>query len=124
MKQIELLRKCYDFGGTMERVYNKLVRDKIPEIIEQKGEKPIIKILDSNEYKKELENKLFEEYNEVINSSGSERCEELADMLEVIKALADIENKNLDDIINIAHQKSIKRGGFKEKIFLEKVIEK
>ena len=108
----------------MERVYNKLVRDKIPEIIEQKGEKPIIKILDSNEYKKELENKLFEEYNEVINSSGSERCEELADMLEVIKALADIENKNLDDIINIAYQKSIKRGGFKEKIFLEKVLEK
>lgn len=107
----------------MERVYNKLVRDKIPNIIEEKGETPIIKILDENDYKKELEKKLYEEYKEVIEAIGDDRIEELADMLEVIKALASLENKNLNDIIDIAEKKYKKRGAFDEKIFLEKVIE-
>ena len=46
----------------MEKVYNKLVRDNIPNIIKSNGEIPIIRILDNDEYKKELENKLYEEY--------------------------------------------------------------
>ena len=107
----------------MERIYNKLVRDKIPNIIEEKGETPIIKILDENEYKKELEKKLYEEYKEVIEASGDDRVEELADMIEVIRALANLENKSLNDVIAIADKKSEKRGAFEEKIFLEKVIE-
>lgn len=107
----------------MERVYNKLVRDKIPNIIEEKGETPVIKVLDENDYKKELEKKLYEEYKEVIEANGDDRIEELADMLEVIKALASLENKNLNDIIDIADKKNKKRGAFDEKIFLEKVIE-
>ena len=106
----------------MERIYNKLVRDNIPEIIKQKGEETIIKILNDDEYKKELENKLIEEYKEVINSSGEDRCEELADMIEVIRCLAELENKKIEDIINIADNKSLKRGAFKNKIYLEKVI--
>jgi len=106
----------------MERVYNKLVRDKIPNIISDNGENPIIRRLDDMEYKKELENKLYEEYKEVIESVGIDRIEELADMLEVINALAKIENKDLNDIIEIAQKKSEKRGAFEEKIFLEKVI--
>ncbi len=107
----------------MERIYNKLVRDKIPNIIEENGEIPIVKVLDDSNYKKELENKLYEEYKEVIDSSGNERIEELADMLEVIKTLACLENKNLDDIIEIANKKNEKRGAFNKKIFLEKVIQ-
>mgnify|MGYP002579473857 FL=1 len=107
----------------MERVYNKLVRDKIPNIIEEKGETPVIKVLNENDYKKELEKKLYEEYKEVIEACGDERIEELADMLEVIRALASLENKNLNDIIDIADKKNKKRGAFDEKIFLEKVIE-
>lgn len=99
-----------------------MVRDNIPEIIKQKGEEPIIKILNDDEYKKELENKLFGEYKEVINSSGEDRCEELADMIEVIRSLANLENKKIEDIINIADNKSLKRGAFKNKIYLEKVI--
>ena len=107
----------------MERIYNKLVRDKIPNIIKAKGETPVVRILDEVEYKNELEKKLYEEYKEVIEASGDERIEELADMLEVIRALASLENKNLNDIIDIADKKNKKRGAFDEKIFLEKVIE-
>ena len=101
--------------------YNKLVRDKIPEIIKQNGEEPIIRILDDSEYKIELERKLKEEYEEVLNSSGVDRLEELADMLEVIRALAKIEDKTLSDIILLADKKVLKRGAFDNKIFLEKV---
>ena len=107
----------------MERIYNKLVRDKIPNIIKEKGETPVVRILDENEYKKELENKLYEEYKEVIEATGDSRVEELADMLEVIRALAKLENKDLNDIIAIADKKAEKRGAFEEKIFLEKVID-
>ena len=50
----------------MERIYNKLVRDNIPNIIKEKGEEPITRILSDEEYKKELEKKLNEEYQEVL----------------------------------------------------------
>lgn len=106
----------------MEKVYNKLVRDNIPNIIKSNGEIPIIRILDNDEYKKELENKLYEEYQEVLNSSEDDRIEELADMLEIIKALANLENKTLNDVILVAEQKNKKRGAFDEKIYLEKVV--
>ena len=106
----------------MERIYNKLVRDKIPNIIEEKGETPVIKTLDAIEYKKELEKKLYEEYKEVIEANGEEYIEELADMLEVIRALAKLENKSLDDVILIAEKRKEKLGAFDKKIFLEKVI--
>ena len=106
----------------MERIYNKLVRDKIPDIIKGNGEMPIIRLLDDISYKSELEKKMFEEYKEVIESKGIDRIEELADMIEVIKALASLENKTLDDVIKTADEKSQKRGAFDKKIFLEKVI--
>ena len=108
----------------MEKVYNKLVRDKIPEIIKNNNGEPITRVLDDIEYKQELEKKLYEEYLEVLDSNNFEdRIEELADMLEIIKALSKLENKTLEDIIEVANQKQIKRGGFEEKIYLEKVIE-
>ena len=106
----------------MEKTYNKLVRDNISNIIKNNGETPIIRILTNEEYKQELEKKLYEEYQEVLESSGEDRVEELADILEVIKALAKLENKDLDNIINVANQKNSKRGAFNDKIFLEKVI--
>ena len=103
------------------QIYNKLVRDKIPKIIKSNGENPIICILDDNKYKEELEKKLYEEYKEVIESSGTDRIEELADMLEVIKALAKLENKTIDDVIEVAKKKVEKRGAFDNKVFLERV---
>lgn len=107
----------------MARIYNKLVRDKIPNIITEQGENPVVRILNESEYKNELEKKLYEEYKEVIEATGDERLEELADMLEVIRTLANLENKHLNDVIEIADKKKEKRGAFEEKIFLEKVIE-
>ena len=105
-------------------MYQKLVRDKIPEIIKNNGEEPITRILTDEEYKKELEKKLYEEYNEVLNSKGSDRIEELADMLEVISSLATLEGESLDKVIEVAKTKSKKRGSFEQKIFLENVIKK
>jgi predicted house-cleaning noncanonical NTP pyrophosphatase (MazG superfamily) len=108
----------------MGQKYGKLVRDKIPEIIESNNEVPVIKILDDNEYKKELEKKLYEEYLEVLDSNGMDRVEELADMLEVMKALANLENKTLDDVIEVSKKKESKRGAFNKKIYLVKVLKK
>lgn len=108
----------------MERIYNKLVRDNIPNIIKLKGEMPVIKILDDDAYKIELEKKLNEEYHEVLEAVGVDRIEELADMLEIIRTLAKLEGKTLQDVIDTANLKKQKRGAFAEKIFLEKVIEK
>ena len=106
----------------MIKVYNKLVRDNIPDIIKNNGENPVTRILDKEEYKQELEKKLYEEYNEVLATTTTEdRIEELADMLEIIRALATVEKKTLDDVISTADAKRIKRGAFEEKIFLEKV---
>ena len=108
----------------MEKIYNKLVRDKIPEIIKNNNGNPIIRILDDNEYKLELEKKLHEEYLEALETkTPEERIEELADMLEIISALSNLENKTLEDVIEASKIKKDKRGGFTEKIFLEKVIE-
>ena len=59
----------------MEKIYNKLVRDKIPEIIVGNGGEPFTRILDEDEYKVELETKLMEEYNEVLLATGEERGE-------------------------------------------------
>lgn len=106
----------------MERVYNKLVRDKIPEIIKAKNETPITRELNLDEYRTELEKKLKDECEEVITAVGGEKIEELADVLEALKALAKLENATLEDIIAVANKKAEKRGAFDKKIFLEKVI--
>lgn len=107
----------------MERTYYKLVRDKIPDIIISNGETPVTRVLGDEEYKKALEEKLLEEYEEVVSSGAEDRCEELADMIEVIRFLAGLENKTLEEIISMADVKKAERGGFNDRIFLEKVLE-
>lgn len=106
----------------MDRVYNKLVRDKIPEIIKASGEEPVTRELDFNEYKLALETKLKEECQEVLTASGEERINEISDVLEVLRALAKLENATLNDVIIIADKKKDERGAFEKRIFLEKVI--
>lgn len=93
--------------------YTKLVRDKIPEILDAKGVPYEKRVASDTEYKSELIKKLEEEINE-FKEEGS--VEELADILEVVNAL-----KNLPDyasVLDIQKTKREERGGFENKIIL------
>ena len=100
------------------REYNKLVRDKIPEIISNNGENPKTRILDNIEYKKELDRKLLEEVNEYLKDDN---IEELADIEEVLLAILSYKDTSIEEFEKIIKEKEDKRGAFKKKIFLEKV---
>ncbi len=109
----------------MEKIYNKLVRDNIPDIIRSDNEKPVTRILTDAEYERELYRKLAEECKEVYRAEDNdEACKELADVLEVIRTIANVKGKSLEDIIKLAEDKRNKRGGFSKKIYLEKSIKK
>ena len=101
------------------QTFNKLVRDKIPEIIESNNETCETRILQDEEYIIELNKKLLEEANEVVSATNKEdTLEELADLYEVILAKLDTLQSNIDEIKEIAEAKTKKRGAFKKKIFL------
>lgn len=102
------------------KVFNKLVRDKIPYIIAENGEKAIIHKLNDQDYIKELDIKLQEEVNEYLADGN---VEELADIVEVIYGLLDAKCVTLDDFENMRKAKADKRGAFKERIFLECTLE-
>lgn len=109
----------------MEQIFNKLVRDEIPNIIKNNGDEPVIRILSEEEYRMELYKKLEEEKNEVINSkSKQELIEELVDIYEVLNAILIANDISTNEVEIIRKQKLIKRGGFAKKIFLEKTISK
>ena len=97
----------------------------IRAIIESNGEESITRVLEKDEYRTELYKKLLEEANEVISSKTSdETIEELADVLEILKSIAELNGKKLDDVVEVAKQKRLKRGGFEKRIFLEKTYKK
>lgn len=102
--------------------YNKLVRDKIPNVIESTGKKFVTTILSEEDYIKELKKKSFEELEEYMNTTSREDgLEELADVLEIIHALAAYHGSSIDQVEQIRKEKEEKRGGFREKIFLVEV---
>ena len=108
----------------MEKIYNKLVRDNIPEIIKSNNGIPYIRKLNDTEYWEHLLKKDYEELEEVKSAiSIEERKKELADKLELIRAMAEFNGFTLQDVINEAEHKKMKRGGFQKRILLEKVIE-
>ena len=96
--------------------YNKLVRDKIPEIIKHKGAVPITHIAEDEEYWQKLKEKLQEEVNEFLKDSNEE---ELADILEVIYAICDFKNFDKGKLELLRKKKAEERGGFKDKIILD-----
>ena len=109
----------------MEIIYDKLVRDNIPEIIKSNGGEPHFCKLNDEEYWEYLLKKDNEELEEVRTASSlEERKQELADKLELIRAMAEFNGFTLQDIINEADIKKEKRGGFQKRLLLEKVIEK
>ncbi|MGM0828996.1 MAG: nucleoside triphosphate pyrophosphohydrolase [Bacillota bacterium] len=102
--------------------YNKLVRDKIPQIIEKTGKKFSTKILNDQDYIKCLKEKSYEELDEYCAAeSKGEAVEELADLLEVIHALAKHHRSSIEEVESERKEKADKRGGFEEKIFLIEV---
>lgn len=96
--------------------HNKLVRDKIPDVIRENGEEAVIRVADSDEYRGRLRMKLFEEAVEYIES---EEVEELADMLEVIYTLAKLRGASPDMLERLRQEKRAVRGGFDNRIILE-----
>ena len=100
------------------KTYNKLVRDRIPEIIEANGEKPDIDILDDERFLQELHKKLFEEANEFVEDDSKE---ELADLMEVIYAIARLRGIDLNEVEKLRKEKAQTRGAFDKKIFLKNV---
>lgn len=100
--------------------YNKLIRDKIPAIIEKNGKKSITYTADPTEYKSYLLCKLVEESKEMLK----EPCiEELADIMEVIESLKEVYAFKDDEIMSVKEEKKNNRGGFEERIILEYVYE-
>ena len=96
-------------------IYNKLVRDKIPQIIREQGEVPNYRILEQAEYIRCLEQKLDEE---VCEYHRDRNAEELADILEVLFALADSLGCSREELMEIYQRKHDARGGFTDRIFL------
>lgn len=103
-------------------IYNKLVRDKIPEIIEKTGKSSKTSTLTNDEYIKKLQEKGFEELQEYVDAKDrSSSLEELADLLEIIHALAEFHGSTIEEVEQIRAKKADERGRFKEKIFLIEV---
>lgn len=99
------------------KIYNKLVRDKIPAIIKQnEGKESIVRILNDEEYLLELNKKIKEEVLEYLESG---EIEELADLEEVLRAILDCKGVSYKEFEKIRQEKVDKRGAFKEKIYLE-----
>lgn len=98
------------------KTYDKLVRDKIIEIIEAQGGTALYHTADDQEYLEKLKEKLIEEAAEFRDA---ETLEEMADVFEVITALLAQQNWSLDDVIRVQKKKREERGGFEKRIILE-----
>ena len=96
-------------------LFNKLVRDKIPQIIREQGEMPYTRILEQDEYTAHLEAKLDEEVREF---HGDKNLGELADILEVVYGLCKAEGFSLEDLEALRKEKAESRGAFEERTFL------
>lgn len=104
----------------MVKTYNKLVRDRIPEIIESSGKSCTTEILSDEEYLCMLDTKLDEELAEYHKDQN---IEELADLLEVIRAAMIARGYTIEDLERVRAEKAAKRGGFEKRILLKEVLE-
>ncbi len=99
--------------------YDKLVRDKIPEIIEASGKKCVIEIADDETYEQKLEEKLQEELDEYLETKD---IVELADLVEVVRALVEARGMTWEDLEALQERKREERGGFSQQVILTEVI--
>lgn len=101
--------------------YNKLVRDRIPEIIEADGKTCVTEVLSDEMYLQMLDAKLNEELAEYQESKS---LEELADLLEVIQSVVTARGWSLEQLEQVRAEKASKRGSFSKKLMLKEVIDK
>ena len=92
--------------------YDKLVRDRIPEIIQAQGQHPVTRILDNASYQEALLAKLAEETREAQEAAAEDLPDELADIVEVIQALATAVGMSWVQLLALAADKRTRRGGF------------
>lgn len=104
----------------MVKTYNKLVRDRIPEIISVVGKTCVTEILSEPDYLQNLDAKLDEELAEYHKDQN---IEELADLLEVIQAVTVARGYTLEDLERVRAEKAAERGGFEKRILLKEVYE-
>lgn len=100
------------------KIYNKLVRDLIPQVIEGEGKKRTTRILHQDEFDLALTNKLTEEVQEFVDQPS---VEELADTIEVVHALARRLGASIAALVSVRQEKCSERGGFVDRIFHESV---
>ncbi|WP_326637736.1 nucleoside triphosphate pyrophosphohydrolase [Streptosporangium sp. NBC_01755] len=97
----------------------KLVRDRIPEIIREQGREPVVTVLGEADYREALLEKLFEESTELREAAVTEVAEEIADVLEVLRAIAKVHGHEWMDIEKVAEAKRAGRGAFLERLYLD-----
>lgn len=102
--------------------YNKLVRDRIPEIIEKSGKNFTTRLLNDDDYITEINTKMGEELTEYLETTTTkDALEELADMLELIHAAVAYHGSTFEELEQVRVEKATKRGRFNDRIFLMEV---
>lgn len=103
------------------KIYNKLIRDKIPEIMEKDGKTFEMRTLSDIEYREMLDKKLHEELKEYEEANDSDHIAELADIVEVIHAIVESKGISIEQFEQVRIAKKTDRGGFSDKLFLVSV---
>jgi predicted house-cleaning noncanonical NTP pyrophosphatase (MazG superfamily) len=108
--------------GTAVTGKDKLVRDKVPQVIRARGDEPIVRVADAAEYRQLLLAKLAEETDEVLAADDADMPEELADVLEVVLALAADLGLDAAQLEELRKAKAAERGGFAEHIVWSGIV--
>jgi len=103
--------------------YGKLVRDRIPEIIERAGKSASWRELSADEFRLALRAKLLEEAKELVDAADDALLSELADLSEVIDAILRAYNLTRNALEATRQRKNDERGAFTRRLFLESVSE-
>lgn len=100
-------------------IYNKLIRNRIVEILENEGLNYNVRVLEEDEYLAEIKKKLYEEVKEFEQTTNqTDALEELSDILELIHAALAVHKKSFEELEAVRLKKQRERGGFEKRLFL------
>jgi predicted house-cleaning noncanonical NTP pyrophosphatase (MazG superfamily) len=102
----------------MRKVHNKLVRDRIPEIIQAAGKQCAVEVLSEKDYQQALRQKLIEEAHEAAIATGDDLTKEIADLYEVIDELMAVYQLKHEAVAKIQEERGTERGGFNKRLLL------